>query len=338
MYIAKNNARAQLAGTLLIGDLVANLEAGKGALFAVTAPEWTYITAFDGSGNIEHMKVTARATDALTIERGKDGTAAREWPVGTYITCRPIAAALADYAVAPQINGATAETSIADADEVGFVDASASNVLKKITWANVVATLKTYFDGLYRAVTGNVTLAAGAVVVFEGTTDDAYETTLAVADPTADRTVTLPDETGTVALMSDVTAAVAGAVTSGMIIDFGGSAAPTGYLACDGASYLRADYPNLFTAIGVLWGSVDATHFNVPNIPAGYAAVQTAGTVGASTAGEVKAHTHVVGSTVGATSGGFGALAGDTGAQTSASTGGAANKAAGVYVLKCIKT
>ena len=32
--------------------------------------------------------------------------------------------------------------------------------------------------------------AASSTVVFEGTTDDAYETTLAVVDPTADRTIT----------------------------------------------------------------------------------------------------------------------------------------------------
>jgi hypothetical protein len=35
-------------------------------------------------------------------------------------------------------------------------------------------------------------------VVFEGATADAYETTLAVTDPTADRTITLPNATGTV--------------------------------------------------------------------------------------------------------------------------------------------
>ena len=37
-------------------------------------------------------------------------------------------------------------------------------------------------------------------IVFEGATDDGNETTLTVADPTADRTITLPDETGTVFL------------------------------------------------------------------------------------------------------------------------------------------
>lgn len=42
-------------------------------------------------------------------------------------------------------------------------------------------------------------------VVFEGATVDAYETTLQVTDPTNDRTITLPNATGTVALTSDIT-------------------------------------------------------------------------------------------------------------------------------------
>ena len=39
-------------------------------------------------------------------------------------------------------------------------------------------------------------------IVFEGATDDANETTLVVADPTADRTITLPNLTGTVSLLT----------------------------------------------------------------------------------------------------------------------------------------
>ena len=38
-------------------------------------------------------------------------------------------------------------------------------------------------------------------IVFEGATDDANETTLVVTDPTADRTITLPNLTGTVSLL-----------------------------------------------------------------------------------------------------------------------------------------
>jgi len=40
----------------------------------------------------------------------------------------------------------------------------------------------------------------GSSITFEGATDNAYETTLAVTDPTADRTITLPNATGTVVL------------------------------------------------------------------------------------------------------------------------------------------
>jgi len=50
--------------------------------------------------------------------------------------------------------------------------------------------------------TGAVTLGTGGSLVFEGSTNDANETTLAVTDPTADRTITLPDATGTVPLLS----------------------------------------------------------------------------------------------------------------------------------------
>jgi hypothetical protein len=41
-------------------------------------------------------------------------------------------------------------------------------------------------------------------IIFEGATANDFETTLTVTDPTADRTITLPDTTGTVALMSQV--------------------------------------------------------------------------------------------------------------------------------------
>jgi len=51
----------------------------------------------------------------------------------------------------------------------------------------------------------STTIAVKNAFVFEGATNDSYETTLTVTDPTADRTLTLPDATGTLALTSDVT-------------------------------------------------------------------------------------------------------------------------------------
>lgn len=51
-----------------------------------------------------------------------------------------------------------------------------------------------------------VTMNAANAIVFEGATADDFETTLTITDPTADRTITLPNATGTVALTSsDIT-------------------------------------------------------------------------------------------------------------------------------------
>ena len=47
-------------------------------------------------------------------------------------------------------------------------------------------------------------------ITFEGATADAYETTLTVTDPTADRTITLPNASGTVALTSDIPSSTTG--------------------------------------------------------------------------------------------------------------------------------
>lgn len=54
--------------------------------------------------------------------------------------------------------------------------------------------------------------------------------------------------------------------STGVVVAYAGGILPFGWLPCDGTSYLRSDYPALFAAIGTVWGSVDATHFNVPDL------------------------------------------------------------------------
>lgn len=90
-------------------------------------------------------------------------------------------------------------------------------------------------------------------------------------------------------------AAVAGsALPAGAILPYGGSTAPTGFLLCDGSSVLRATYAALFTAIGTTFGSVDGTHFTLPDLRGrfalGKAAAGTGSTLGAS--GGALGHTH----------------------------------------------
>ena len=61
---------------------------------------------------------------------------------------------------------------------------------------------------------GNLRLLEDQSLVYEGATDDGYETTLAITDPTADRTITFPNVSGNVVTTGDT-----GTVTSTMLLD-----------------------------------------------------------------------------------------------------------------------
>ena len=68
--------------------------------------------------------------------------------------------------------------------------ASATDVVEAITALNTDLTTISTDNHVF----------SGGSIIFEGATDDSFETTLAVTDPTADRTITLPNATGTVSL------------------------------------------------------------------------------------------------------------------------------------------
>lgn len=69
--------------------------------------------------------------------------------------------------------------------------ASATDVVESITLLNTDLTTISTDNHIF----------SGGSIIFEGATDDGFETTLAVTDPTADRTITLPNATGTVSLI-----------------------------------------------------------------------------------------------------------------------------------------
>lgn len=58
------------------------------------------------------------------------------------------------------IHAASSKATPVDADEIGLIDSAASWGLKKLTWANIKATLKTYFDTLYYSIGGTDTTVA----------------------------------------------------------------------------------------------------------------------------------------------------------------------------------
>ena len=99
-----------------------------------------------------------------------------------------------------------------------YIDASANRIgigtTTPTTKLDVSGTINaTAFTGPITGVVNSSTInvTTGGTIIFEGSTADDYETTLTVANPTADRTITLPNVTGTVVTTGD-----SGSITSGM--------------------------------------------------------------------------------------------------------------------------
>tara|TARA_B100000212_G_scaffold227819_1_gene172987 strand:+ start:1017 stop:1400 length:384 start_codon:yes stop_codon:yes gene_type:complete len=85
-----------------------------------------------------------------------------------------------------------------------FYTKTSGGVVKEMGGAGSV-TLQNVMSNSNTTIT-DIVLDQGARLVFEGNLANAYETFLTVAEPTADRTITLPNSTGTVALDGDALA------------------------------------------------------------------------------------------------------------------------------------
>jgi len=106
-------------------------------------------------------------------------------------------------------------------------------------------------------VGGEIIQVDGTGVLFSGTTFDANTTTLTVTDPTAVRTITLPDASGTIALTSDITSYSDADVDTHLNTS---TATANQILSWDGADYAWvADQ----TGAGSTYGDTDvATYLN----------------------------------------------------------------------------
>lgn len=231
--------------------------APKGYVDALIAPR--SVVALTGAAT-----ATANAIHMVTLAALATVTLPAAPPDGTVCEFIRLDGILATLTIEP---GGTDTISGADPfylkapNAVRFVYNEATTV-----WAQEANTLNG-LSGLFSAV---ATATAGTVMTRDGSGRSA---------------VAAPSATGDIANKGYVDARM----PTGSITMFGGAAAPTGWLLCDGASVLRADYADLFAVIGTTYGSVDGTHFTLPNMASKFPRGNTPGTgAGADT------HQHAV--------------------------------------------
>lgn len=163
---------------------------------------------------------------------------------------------------------------------------AANDVLSKISGTNY----DTQWETPVSTNSGNAILRRDAA-------GRAQVTTPSVGNDIANKTYV---DSGISALSTSITGTIAGlaVVPTGTILAYGGSTAPTGFVACDGVARSRTTFATLFGVIGTAFGVGDgSTTFNFPNFNAGSGDIQRfpLGGVTVGSKGGASSHSHTQG-------------------------------------------
>jgi len=202
------------------GDSYTSFVVASTSGFAASFP---YTLLVDPDTNKEEViTVEAGTGTTLTVKRGQDNTQAVAHSAGATVRHAVSARDFRELQTHIAARGYDADSAIMTNIEthvhgLGSGDGSVVGTTKAQTLSNktlsgtITSSAATFTGGTFSS--GTITSAtitsatiAGAVIAnggidFEGSTTDAYNTTLTVTDPTANRTITLPNVTGTVAIL-----------------------------------------------------------------------------------------------------------------------------------------
>jgi hypothetical protein len=178
---------------------ITNLQVGSSADLA------GIISDESGTGVLAFTNSPSFTTPALGTPSAVTLTNATGLPVSgiTASTSSAIGVGSVELGHATDTTIARVSAGVVSIEGVNVVTTSSTDTLTNKTLTSPVMTTPTITGAIFN----------DGSVVFEGTTANDFETTLAITDPTADRTITFPDSTGTVALTSDITVTASSSTT-----------------------------------------------------------------------------------------------------------------------------
>jgi hypothetical protein len=196
---SSRSQQSTLTAAITSGATSLTVVSGTGLLGGVTIPSGrTFTLVIDPDTAIEEIvDATAVSTNTFTITRAIDGSSAQDHSAGAVVRHMAIGRDYRDanlHAEATQSYNDGAGVAH-DMHGIAAGEGVVVGTLKTQTLTNKTLTSPTISNPTF---TG--TPSAEASIIFEGSTADAYETTLTVVDPTQDNTITLPNTTGTVTI------------------------------------------------------------------------------------------------------------------------------------------
>jgi hypothetical protein len=198
MTVRKYTSRSQqttLSSAVTSGATVLSVTNASTLLAGTTITAGqTFVVVIDPDTALEEIvEITSASSNNLTVTRAVDmsGASAQDHSSGAVVRHMIIGRDLRESNLHIEATGA-------------YNDGTGTHAMHGLGAADGVVVGTTATQTLTnKTLTSPVLTGAGvdASIVFEGATADAHETTLTVEEPTADRTITLPNTSGTVAIL-----------------------------------------------------------------------------------------------------------------------------------------
>jgi hypothetical protein len=181
-----------ITSTAFVGDITGDVTGNADTATTLATARTIGGTSFNGSANIAVAladTATALATARTIGGTSFDGTSNIAVGLATLATTATVTDSIANTNF-PVVFNNESNGLLDDTGALRYNPSTGTLLVPNLVVAGTTSTVDT------------VTMEAANAIIFEGATADVHETTLTIVDPTADRTINLPNQSGTVPVLA----------------------------------------------------------------------------------------------------------------------------------------